>query len=628
MVTRPRWGRVLPQTPGLAWKAFRLHWEASAGLATVLWAGTALSALLPFVSVVASGLLIGSIPAAIRHGLSSPAGHHLIGTLVILGVTQILQALLGVAVGAVQQLMVQELNVHSGRLALQAVLAPSGIAHLEDPHFADELRLATPQWPAPATTAIYGPALLPPWITGVGAAVALLAFRWWLPFVLLAASLLQARLLMREEQATHYSVASNSANLRQSGYLYDLALSPRAAKEVRVFGLAQWLSDRFTSQWNIGMAPGWAHRRKLRRAGAVTVALNIGANLLGLGLLAWSALHHQLSIGALTIYAQFVPQVAGVGSNNEERLYFRHAIAGVEHLGDLPNHVPEQAILRSEHLGGTRRRPQAGEPLREGVRFENVSFTYPGTTRPVLAGLDLTIRPGESVAIVGANGAGKSTIVKLLARLYDPTEGRVSCDGVDLREIEPASWRSRVAVIFQDFARYPLSFRDNIRFGNLAVTDQETLEQVSNQSGAAMVAASLPQGWDTVLSRAYEGGVDLSGGQWQTIGLARGLLAARRGGLLVLDEPTANLDVRAETKLFDKLLNLAPDMATVMVSHRFSTVRRADRIVVIEAGRVTEEGSHDQLLAAQGTYVTMFNLQAEPFRRQEPESGEGIGVDA
>jgi ATP-binding cassette subfamily B protein len=241
----------------------------------------------------------------------------------------------------------------------------------------------------------------------------------------------------------------------------------------------------------------------------------------------------------------------------------------------------------------------------------------------VYEGLSLRIEAGRSLAIVGVNGAGKTTLVKLLARLYEPTAGRITVDGVDLREIDPHAWQPRVAAIFQDFVRYELTAADNVGFGAVAVQgDLERLRSAAARVGVLDLVESLPGGWSTILSRRYEDGTDLSGGQWQRIALARALFAVEAGaGILVLDEPTANLDVRAEVDLFDRFLEVTQGATTVLISHRFSTVRRADRIVVLDQGRVVEEGTHAELLAAGGRYAASFRLQAERYG----EAAERVG---
>jgi ATP-binding cassette subfamily B protein len=264
---------------------------------------------------------------------------------------------------------------------------------------------------------------------------------------------------------------------------------------------------------------------------------------------------------------------------------------------------------------------------RAEIRCQDVHFRYPGQPWDTLAGLDLAIPAGRSLAIVGANGAGKTTLVKLLCRLYEPTGGRISVDGVDLAAVDPNPWRRRVAAIFQDFARYHLSARDNIAIGAPELAgDLERLREAARRAGALELIESLPNGWDAVLSREYSGGVDLSGGQWQRIALARALFAVAAGArVLILDEPTANLDVRAEAELYDRFLEITAGLTTILISHRFATVRRADEIVVLEGGRITERGTHAELVALDGLYATMFRLQADRFAEEAEQPAEGGG---
>jgi ATP-binding cassette subfamily B protein len=256
-------------------------------------------------------------------------------------------------------------------------------------------------------------------------------------------------------------------------------------------------------------------------------------------------------------------------------------------------------------------------PARE-VRFRDVTFAYPGGA-PVLDGFDLTIPAGSSLAIVGQNGAGKTTLAKLLCRLYDPQKGAIEIDGVDLRALDLTSWRSRLAAVFQDFVRFELSLRDNVA---PAGAPDEVIRAALQSAGAAELAAL-----DTVLAKGYEGGTDLSGGQWQRVALARALCAIQQGaGVVLLDEPTAQLDVRGEAEIFDRILAASRHCTTILISHRFSTVRHADRICVLEHGQVVELGTHDELMAKGGRYRTMFDLQAQRFTATEDEEGKSYDV--
>jgi len=288
--------------------------------------------------------------------------------------------------------------------------------------------------------------------------------------------------------------------------------------------------------------------------------------------------------------------------------------------------APVAAVLKLEGAMGKRGAllvpvlPQsaAGLPARE-IRFRNVTFTYPGGARPVLEGFDLTVPAGSSLAIVGQNGAGKTTLAKLLCRLYDPQGGSIEVDGVDLRELDVAAWRSRLTAVFQDFIRFELPLRDNVA---PAGARDDVIRAALAEAGASGLAKL-----DTPLARGYDDGTELSGGQWQRVALARALCAVRMGaGLVLLDEPTAQLDVRGEAFVFDRILTATRQATTILISHRFSTVRHADRICVLEHGRVVELGTHDELMALGGRYRTMFELQAQRFTADTDEEGTAYEV--
>src|SRR5581483_10199736 len=318
------------------------------------------------------------------------------------------------------------------------------------------------------------------------------------------------------------------------------------------------------------------------------------------------AAHGSLTIGELAYVLQGIALIGNLGA-------FQYGIdheteAGVRSflgLETLERRIGDEERLR----GGTA--DVDGVPRSE-IRFEHVTFGYGAGERPVLTELDLTIEAGKSLAIVGLNGAGKTTLVKLLTRLYEPQSGRITVDGLPLVEYPVARWRRRVAAIFQDFVHYDLPVRENVGFGAVELLhDDVRIRSALDRAGALALVDELPHGLETTLSREYADGTELSGGQWQRIAIARALMAVEGGaGVLVLDEPTANLDVRAEAAFFDRFLELTRGLTTILISHRFSTVRRADRIVVLEHGRVIEDGRHEELLAANGRYAELFHLQA------------------
>jgi ABC-type multidrug transport system fused ATPase/permease subunit len=331
------------------------------------------------------------------------------------------------------------------------------------------------------------------------------------------------------------------------------------------------------------------------------------ANVLVFWALAQAALTGTLSLGAVVIYAQ-----AAIGTS-------LIAFGGLNWALDGAS-APVAAVLRLEAAmapagalaSGTAR--AEGLPARD-LRFHDVSFSYPGATQPILDHFDLTIPAGSSIAIVGQNGAGKTTLAKLLCRLYDPQTGAIEVDGQDIRSFDLTSWRSRVTAVFQDFIRFERTLRDNV--APCGASD-DVVRTVLDEAGAAHLADL-----DTILAKAYQGGTDLSGGQWQRVALARALCAVKCGaGLVLLDEPTAQLDVRGEAEIFERILSATRPCTTILVSHRFSTVRLADRICVLERGRVVELGTHDELMAQGGRYHTMFELQARRFALGGAEEGE------
>jgi ATP-binding cassette subfamily B protein len=347
----------------------------------------------------------------------------------------------------------------------------------------------------------------------------------------------------------------------------------------------------------------WRQRRGTALDAVIGIAPILGAvGLIG-AMVTSEALNGTIGSGRLVVVLQCCVASFAVATINVWDSWLELGLSSVSAMRALEDAVTAPAL----NLPGDR--PPDGLPA-TAIRFESVSFSY-GTGRLVFDGLDLEIPAGRSLAIVGENGVGKTTLVKLLSRLYDPTAGRITVDGVDLRTIDAQAWQRRTAAVFQDFVRYPWTAAENVALGPDA--DVERLERVARDAGATEVIASLPYGWDTLLSRQF-GGVDLSGGQWQRLALARALYAAERGApVLVLDEPTAHLDVRQEAAFYDRFLEVTAGRTAVVISHRFSTVRRADRIVVVEGGRVVETGTHDELLAAGGRYATMFDLQASRY---------------
>jgi ATP-binding cassette, subfamily B, bacterial len=321
-----------------------------------------------------------------------------------------------------------------------------------------------------------------------------------------------------------------------------------------------------------------------------------------------AARDHTIGLQALAVLVPMLAVTMSAGTVGVGDIGLAWSLVGLPDVDRLERELGASSVT----LAGARR--VDGLPS-EGVRFSGVRFRYPSGANDVLDGLDLDIRAGAATAIVGVNGAGKSTLVSLLSRLRDPTQGAITVDGIDVRELVPAQWQRLVAVMPQQPVRYPTTAYDNVAFGAIEHRDDARgVEDVAQLAGVAEVVDALPNGWQTVLSRELPGGVDLSGGQWQRLALARALFATRHGArLLVLDEPTAALDVRSEARFYEQFLRITEGLTTVLISHRFATVRRADVICVLDGGRITERGSHDQLLARDGVYAKAYRLQAKRF---------------
>jgi ATP-binding cassette subfamily B protein len=592
----------------------RLLARTSPRWTAVLAAFTLASALLPVAVLVAMGEVVGTVPAAARSGLSSPPGHRLELDLVLSVLAYAGTLLLGPAQTALSSAVKVRLTYAMQDRLLEAVTRPTGVGHLDDPQTLDGLELArgelTSYYPAdaPTTLAVVVGARL----SGLIACAVLGTYRWWLGAGMLALWLLVRRPLRRviAEQAEVFG--RNAGVMRRARYLQQLAMSPSAAKELRVFGLGDWVVARFREQWTLGMSAAWRMLRRynlgVTRLGAVVLAGYAAA----VGVVAVGAYRHQLSLTALAVLLPMLVASAEVGDISWNDVALEWQLTALPNLEALE----ERLRPRADPAG----RLDPGDLPARSVRFEEVAFRYPGAPQAVFDRLDLLIPTGSSTAIVGLNGAGKTTLVKLLARLHDPTGGRIRVDGTDLSALDPVAWQRRVAVVFQDFARYPASAADNVGFGAIEHrSDPASLDGAAGRAGIGPLLRSLPAGWDTILSRRYAGGVDLSGGQWQRVALARALMAVEHGArLLVLDEPTAWLDARGEAEFFERFLDITAGLTTVIISHRFSTVRRADRICVLDGGRVTEEGSHDELVAAGQAYAAMFASQAARFNRGEP----------
>lgn len=577
--------------------------------------------VLPQLTIIAIAILVGSVPGAVRFGMGSPPGHRVVLALVLVAVLFIADLLVGPLQSTIVMLLGQRLDGALRGMVMEGVARPRGIAHLEDPDVIDKITQAQAVQTgdvAPSSALQALASLVSMRMPGFGSALLLFGFNPLLAVGLAVVCLGGSRLFLRGAERTNEVALSQVRTTRRSGYYSGLLLDPEPGKEVRILALHDWGVERFQSTWLAAMSKVWRQRLLGYRPTALGYVVLDAAQVLGMAWVAWEGVSGRISLTATTMYVQAVSSVMGsLGSLT--------SAVGLADRGSraVPSTL-EVAATRPDAEGVSAGRGAEGLP-RKSIHFDDVSFAYPRSDQLVLAHVDLDIPAGESLALVGANGAGKTTLVKLLCGLYQPTGGRILVDDHDLGDLDPSSWQTRIGAIFQDFVQYHLPARENVGLGAIGrIGDEEALNRAVERAGARDIIDGLSHGWDTVLSRQYEGGTDLSGGQWQRIALARALFAIDGGaGVLVMDEPTANLDVRAEAELYERFLSLTQGVTTVLISHRFSTVRLASHICVLDDGRIVEQGSHDELMDLHGRYARMFSLQASRFGGRAPEKGTG-----
>jgi ATP-binding cassette subfamily B protein len=635
---RSRWRNLKESIRGTAAalpRVLRLVWDASPAITTGLFAVTVVAGVIPATSAYISKLLVNAVvlgidvhnhPETVADAIRFDFGpwrtpfFTTVNGIIFIAILQLvifaLIAFLSTARNITQQLLQNAVSMRIQLMVMEKA-ASLDLAFYEDPASYDLLRRAQ-------TDSINRPVLMIS--TAFGLVQTALTFVTMIALLVVVSPLLALLALLSPVPAfiadtrygwRGYNIARwGSRLLRRMNYLVTLLTTDSYAKEVKLFGLGRYFIDRYQL---IGNAYYGSQRRQVVRRyfiGFLWGNLSTIATSVTYLYVALQAIAGRLTLGDLTLYTTAAQSVqnsiqgilGGFSGMYEHNLYLSNLFELLNAKTVLP--APAQPV-------------PIATPLRGEIRFEHVSFAYQGAAESALTDLSFTISPGETVAIVGRNGAGKTTLFKLICRLYDPAEGRILIDDVDIRDYDPEQLRAQIGGMFQDYVTYQATAAENIGLGNLgALTDRDAVVKASRQAGSDSLIAGLPQGYETALGKWFDAGVNLSGGEWQKVALARAFMRDAR--ILLLDEPTSALDAQAEYDLFERLRSLTRGRTAVYISHRFSTVRRADRILFLEHGRLVEQGTHEQLMRLGGRYARLFRLQAAAYTGEEvvPEEVE------
>jgi ATP-binding cassette, subfamily B, bacterial len=595
---------------GTTWHGFRrvlaLVWEANPGLTLSLAVLNLAQGGLPAARVWVSKLLIDAVVAAVTTGGGTAALPQVLFLVALQFAIGAAGNILG-TIGNISQQLLQEQVANRIQLLVMRQANALDLVFFERPQFYDLLqqvqREATFR-PVQMVQTAFG--LIRQVLTFVSLLALLVNLEWFIAVAALVSPVPAFISSARYGWQGYQMMRWQSPLRRMMSYLTNLMTSDAYNKEVKLFTVGNFFIERFSNLFQRYYAENRALVIRRYLAGAVWSMLTVLTSGLTFLYVAFRTLGGTISVGGLTLYVQaaegvsqaFSALLSGLQSMYEHQLYLKTLF---ELLDFQPQVRAPESPVPMRH------------PMAEGIEFRNVTYSYEGKDEPALKNVSFSIARGETVAIVGHNGAGKTTLVKLVARLYDPQAGQVLIDGRDVREYDPDELRGEFGVLFQDYVSYQFSARENIGIGRVErLDDTSAIAAAASKSGASTVIEGLPQGYDTVLGKWFDGGVNLSGGEWQKVALGRAFM--REAQILILDEPSAALDARAEYELFTRLRELAHGRTAIFISHRFSTVRQADRILVFEQGRLIESGTHEELLELGGRYAELFNLQAASYR--------------
>ncbi len=588
-------------------QAFKLVWQASKRHTLINFSLIPLIAVLPAAQSWVGKMIVDRILQAIDINADVQAGLQLVLPFVLfefalLLVSTLLSSFQSLSNNILRSLLTRHVNT----LIIDKSISLD-LQFYEDPVFYDNMQNARRRADSSALAIVTSISqVAQQLITLISLVVLLVGFSPWLAVVVILAAVPNFLSNSRFAEMAFRALTHRAPEARLLSYIENLLTSNETVKEIKLFGLGESLKQRYEDLFTQFLEEDTSIARRNTYA---SLAWGMLSNLAYYGSYIWvivRTITRAITLGDMTMFLSVFRQsqrAVQMLLENFSRLYENNL-----YLDNLLDFLKIEPALEIPENGKI-----APAPILEGVRFENVSFKYPGSEKYVLKNVNLFIKPGESIALVGLNGAGKTTLIKLLTRLYDPTEGRITLDGTDLRDFDLQSLHQRFGVIFQDFVRYQFSVKENIGFGQVEeLENQERIEVAADKGGATEVIAELPEGYETVLGRRWNRGHELSGGQWQKIALSRAFM--RKAEVLILDEPTSALDAEAEYEIFLRFRELMQGRVAVLISHRFSTVRMADRIVVLSEGRIIELGSHEELMARNQSYAHLFNLQAEGYR--------------